>query len=195
MERELTPSESLKIIETMIGQAKSSFSRMSSYFLLWGVLLIAAMITTYLLRDSGEPWDRGVAWGIVGVIGGIASWLIGASQNKKEAVNNPMDRIVGWVWGSFIITMLLMIFCFGGSGRDPGAAIALLTALPTFLTGQILRFKPLIFGGILFWIAGIIMFFSGNLAVIVATYCIAMLFGYIVPGILLKRQEDGLRTA
>lgn len=195
MDRELTPSESLRIIETMIGQAKSSFSRMSTYFLLWGVLLIAAMITTYMMRDSGGAWGQGAAWGVVGVIGGIASWIIGASQSKKEPVNNPMDRIVGWVWGSFIITMLLMIFCFGASHRDPGAAIALLTALPTFLTGQIMRFKPLIFGGLLFWVAGVIMFFSGNAAVITATYCIAMLFGYIVPGYLLKRQEDGLHTA
>lgn len=195
MEQELTPSESLKLIETMISQAKSSFSRMSIYFLLWGVLLIAAMIATYLLRDSGGAWGQGAAWGVVGVIGGIASWIIGAAQSKMEQINNPMDRVVGWVWGSFIITMLLMIFCFGGSGRDPGAAIALLTALPTFLTGQIMRFKPLILGGVLFWVAGIIMFFSGNSAVIVSAYCIAMLFGYIVPGILLKRQEDGLRTA
>jgi hypothetical protein len=195
MERELTPSESLKLIETMIGQAKSSFSRMSTYFLLWGVLLIAAMIATYLLRDSGGAWGHGAAWGVAGIAGGIASWIIGTTQARKEQVNNPMDRVVGWVWGSFIITMVLLIICFAATHRDPGAAIALLTALPTFLTGQIMRFKPLIFGGLLFWVAGIIMFYSGNASVITFTYCIAMLFGYIVPGILLKRQEDGLRTA
>lgn len=34
--------------------------------------------------------------------------------------------------------------------------------MPTFLTGQIMRFKPLIFGGMLFWVAGLVMFFSGN---------------------------------
>ncbi len=195
MQRELTPSESLKLIETMIGQAKNSFSRMSFYFLMWGVLLIAAMVATYLLRDSGDAWGKGAAWGVAGILGGIISSIVGARQGKKETVANPMDRVVGWVWGAFVITMLLMIFAYAAHGRDPGAAITLLTALPTFLTGQIMRFKPLIIGGILFWVAGLVMAFSGNALVTVAAYCLSMVFGYIVPGVLLKRQEDGLRTA
>ncbi|MBK8582663.1 MAG: hypothetical protein IPL86_12795 [Flavobacteriales bacterium] len=195
MEQELTPSESLKLIETMIGQAKSSFSRISFYFLMWGVLLLAAMVTAYLMRDAGNAWAHGAAWGVAGVLGGIISPIFGFRQGKKEQVSNPMDRVVGWIWGAFVITMLLMMFSFTGSGRNPGAAITLLTAMPTFLTGQIMRFKPLIFGGMLFWVAGLVMFFSGNDTVIVSAYCISMVFGYLVPGILLKRQEDGLRTA
>ncbi|MBP8824070.1 MAG: hypothetical protein KBH07_10525 [Flavobacteriales bacterium] len=194
MERELTPAESLKLIETMIGQAKNSFSRMSFYFLMWGVLLITAMVSTYLLRNSGDAWAHGAAWGIAGIMGGIISSIVGARQGRKEPVANPMDRVVGWVWGAFIITMLLMIFASTSAGRDPGAAITLLTAVPTFLTGQILRFKPLVIGGILFWAAGMVMAFSGNPLVAVAAYCLAMVFGYIVPGMLLKRKEDGLRT-
>ena len=195
MEQELTPSESLKLIETMIGQAKSSFSRMSFYFLMWGVLLLAAMVTTYMMRDAGDAWAHGAAWGVAGALGGIISSIYGFRQGKKEQVANPMDRVVGWFWGAFVITMLLMMFAFAGTGRDPGAAITLLTAMPTFLTGQVMRFRPLIFGGLLFWLSGMVMFYSGNDTVIVSAYCIAMVFGYIVPGILLKRQEDGLRTA
>ncbi len=195
MERELTPSESLKLIETMIGQAKNSFSRMSFYFLMWGVLLIMAMVSTYLLRNSGDAWAHGAAWGIAGIMGGIISSIVGVRQGRKEQVSNPMDRVVGWVWGAFIITMLLMIFAMATNGRDPGAVITLLTALPTFLTGQIMRFKPLIAGGVLFWVAGLVMAFSGNPLIIVTAYCLAMCFGYLVPGYLLKRKEDGLRTA
>jgi hypothetical protein len=195
MERELTPSESLKLIETMIGQAKSSFSRMSFYFLLWGVLLMAAMLATYLLRGSGDAWAKGAAWGVAGALGGIISMVVGARQGRKEPVANPMDRVVGWVWGAFVITMLLLIFAFTSNGRDPGAAITLLTALPTFLTGQVMRFKPLVIGGIIFWIAGTVMAFSGDPLVVVSAYCLSMVFGYIVPGVLLKRQENGLRTA
>ena len=121
--------------------------------------------------------------------------VVGARQGRKEPVANPMDRVVGWVWGAFVITMLLLIFAFTSNGRDPGAAITLLTALPTFLTGQIMRFKPLVIGGIVFWIAGTVMAFSGDPLVVVSAYCLSMVFGYIVPGVLLKRQENGLRTA
>ena len=53
---------------------------------------------------------------------------------------------------------------------------------------------PLIIGGILFWVLGAVCFYVEPV-VMAALYIIAMLFGYIVPGYLLKRQEDGLRTA
>jgi hypothetical protein len=71
----------------------------------------------------------------------------------------------------------------------------MLTGLPTFITGQAMRFRPLMLGGVLFWIAGVAMLFvTGPLGVLVI-YCVAMVLGYILPGILLKRYEDGLRSA
>ncbi len=38
-------------------------------------------------------------------------------------------------------------------------SIIVLTGLPTFLTGQLIRFRPLILGGILFWVLGAISYF------------------------------------
>ena len=43
METDLTPEQSLKLIESMIGSAKRSFHRISFYLLLWAVILIGAM--------------------------------------------------------------------------------------------------------------------------------------------------------
>ncbi|MBK8500039.1 MAG: hypothetical protein IPL52_14765 [Flavobacteriales bacterium] len=57
-----------------------------------------------------------------------------------------------------------------------------------------MRFKPLIFGGILFWVMGALSYFVEP-AMITWLYIGAMLFGYVIPGYMLKRQEDGLRTA
>ena len=195
MEQDLTPEQSLKLIESMIGQAKRSFHRMSFYFLLWGVLLTIAMLATYLLRDQPDAWGQGAPWGVAGILGGIVSSVHGARQGKQQAVANPMDGTIGWLWSSFVITMLITIVCSVMSHHDPGAMITLLTGIPTFMTGQILRFKPLIIGGIIFWAAGILMHFTHDALMLTLLYCGAMLLGYIVPGIMLKRQEDGLRTA
>lgn len=195
METEMTPEQSLKLIESMIGQAKQSFSRLSFYFLLWGFLLIGAMLTSYLLVKNEAISSQGIPWGVAGLVGGLISAIHGAREGKKEQVSNPMDRLVGWVWATFVITMVIMIICSTSGGSDPGASITLLTGLSTFLTGQIVRFRPLILGGILFWISGIAMYFTEDAALLVGLYCGAMLLGYIIPGILLKRQEDGVRTA
>jgi len=195
MEQVLTPEESMKLIERMIGQARRSFSRMSFYFLLWGFLLIAAMVVSYLLRDTTTGWQHGSAWGVAGISGGLISAVHGARQGRKELVSNPMDGIIGWLWSAFVITMILLIAFSVRAQVDPTIAITMLTGLPTFLTGQAMRFRPLQVGGILFWVAGVLMLFlPGPLSVLVI-YCTAMVLGYIVPGILLKRVEDGLRTA
>lgn len=195
MEQNMTAQESLRLIESMIGQAKKSFSRVSFYFLLWGALLIAAMLATYLLRDQPNGWGQGAPWGIAGILGGIISSVHGAREGKREPVSNPMDRLIGWLWSSFVITMLITIVCSVVDHRDPGAMITLLTGIPTFMTGQIMRFRPLILGGIIFWVAGIIMHFTNDALVLTMLYCGAMLFGYIIPGLMLKRQENVLRTA
>ena len=195
MDQNMTAEESLKLIERMIGQAKKSFSRISFYFLLWGVLLTGAMLATYLLRDAGPDWANGIAWGVAGGLGGILSAVHGARQSKTEEVSNPMDSLIGWLWISFIITMLIVIFCSVLVHRDPGALITLLTGIPTFMTGQVMRFRPLIVGGVIFWAAGIAMHLTTGPLAITALYCGAMVLGYIIPGIMLKRQEDGLRTA
>ena len=195
MEKSMTPEQSLRVIEEMIGQAKKSFSRMSFYFLLWGGLLIAAMISAYLLRGVSEALSQGATWGIAGVIGGIVSSVHGAREGKRNAVNNPMERVVGWLWGAFVITMMITIVVNVLHRQDPGAMITLLTGFATFMTGQIMRFRPLILGGILFWAVGIAMHFTDDALVSTALYCCAMFFGYIMPGIMLKHQENVVRAA
>lgn len=195
MEQQLTPDQSLRLIESMIGQAKRSFSRYSFYFLLWGILLTGAMLATYLLSELHPSLRYGMPWGVAGIAGGLISSIHGARQSRSEQVSNPMDRIVGWVWGSFVITLMLALIGSLRNGLDPGPAVTLLTGLPTFLTGQVLRFRPLIAGGALFWAAGIAMHFTADAGLLTALYCGAMLLGYIIPGFLLKRQEDALRAA
>lgn len=191
----MSPEQSLHMIESMIAQAKKSFSRTSFYFLLWGVLLMAAMVASYLLRGASPELAHGAPWGVAGALGGIISSIYGGRQGRREHAANPMDRIIGWLWGAFVVTMLITILCSVPLRRDPSAAVVVLTGLPTFLTGQIMRFRPLIIGGVLFWASGVLMHFLNDHLTITLLYCATMLLGYIIPGLMLKRQEDGLRTA
>lgn len=195
METTHNPLESLRIMEAMVAQAKRTFSRMGFYFIVWGVLLTAAMAVTYLLQDQAAWARHGLPWGIAGVLGGVASAIHGARQKDADAAQNPMDRIVQWVWVSFVVALLLVITGFAVNGRDPGPVITILTGIPTFLTGRILRFKPLLIGGLLFWVVGLSMHFTQDDRMLALLYCVAMVAGYIVPGILLKRQEDAVRPA
>jgi hypothetical protein len=194
MDKDLTPEQSLATIESMIAEAKRSFHRNSFYFLLWGALLIVAMAFNLAMARMNNPIGS-YAWGVIGIVGGLVSFLHGARESKRLPVRTAMDRVIMWLWFAFVITMLTIIVGAGTVGyATPIGSIMVLTGLPTFVSGQLMRFRPLIFGGILFWILGTISFFV-DVQVMALLYIAAMLFGYIVPGYLLKRQEDALRAA
>ncbi|MBL8000765.1 MAG: hypothetical protein JNL05_02280 [Flavobacteriales bacterium] len=194
MDPQLTPDQSLRIIQDMVLQAKKSFHRMSFYFLLWGVLLTLAMVAQ-LITATFSPGAEGVGWVIASVVGAIASGVHGAREGRREQVETLADRVLMWMWIGFMITLFGTMAGAGIAGYStPVGSIMLLTGLPTFTTGQMLRFRPLIIGGVLFWVLGIISFHVDPVWVGILNIA-GMVFGYIVPGYMLKRQEDGVRTA
>lgn len=194
MEPNLTPEQSLKLIDDMIRQANRSFHRISFYFLLWGVVLIGAMLSEYLAAQAGHSL-HGRSWGAAGLIGGLVSAVHGSRQGKKEQAGTAMDRVMLWLWVSFMVTLVVTIIGYGvAGGGTPAGSILVLTGLPTFVSGQLMKFRPLIFGGLLFWVLGAASYFVAP-SLITWLYIAAMLFGYVIPGYLLKRQEDGLRAA
>lgn len=194
MDVNLTPEQSLKLIESMIGQAKKSFHRMSFYFLLWGVVLTLAMASQLLGSHFGWS-DHGYGWVIASIIGAVVSAIYGIREGKREQAETLADRVVLWLWVGFMITLLATGAGAGIAGYStPVGSIMILTGLPTFTTGQLIRFKPLIFGGILFWVLGTISFFVDPLWMGIL-HIVSMVFGYIVPGLMLKQQENGVRTA
>lgn len=192
MDSAMTPEQSLRLIDEMMRQAKRSFHRMSYYFLLWGVLLLFAALGEYGLSRSGI--DNGwLAWPAAGILGGVVSALHGAKESQRRGASTFPDRVFLWLWATFTITLVLLICSLVASDIAPGPYVSLLTGLPTFVTGAVLRFRPLQLGGVLFWLLGLVALFvlpeHGTLL-----FAAALMFGYIVPGCLLKRQEDGLRA-
>ena len=193
METEMTPSQSLQLIQDMVRQAKQSFQKSNFYFLLWGVLFALAGVVDHLLMRSGVELHW-VVWPVMGVLGGIISGVHGAREGRRQGAMTWMDRVQMWLWGSYTVTLVLLIVAAVSWGRDPNPFVLLLTGLPTFVTGALIRFRPLMVGGVLFWAIGLVSLFALR-EYSSLVFAFAIVAGYVVPGILLKRHEDGVRTA
>ena len=183
--------DSLAVISEMISVAKRSFVRMSYYFLLWGWLLLAAGLAEYVL---GSVLDQGkfawLGWPVVGVLGGILAMLRGRKESQSAGVATYMDRVFMYLWGGFVLTLVLLIVTSVSQKMNPGPAVMLLTGLPTFVSGGVMRFRPLIVGGVVFWALGVLAYFSGEYSSLL--FCAAIAAGYLVPGYLLQKAErDG----
>lgn len=188
----MTPQQSMELITEMIASAKQSFMKMNFYFLLWGILLALAGLAEFLL--AGHISYAWLVWPIVGLVGGIAAGVHGAKKGKAAGASTFADRVYMWLWMAFVFTLVVFIIGAVSMEVDPGPFIMLLTGLPTFVTGAIMRFKPLMVGGVLFWAIGLVtIFFFPEYSALAFT--VAIVVGYIIPGLMLRSKENELRAA
>ncbi|MCH8330997.1 MAG: hypothetical protein IH946_06405 [Bacteroidetes bacterium] len=187
-DKTLNPEQSLKIIDDMIKATKAGISKKSFYFLMWGWLLFFAGISEYLLRYVYQSQYHWVGWMVIGVVGGIISSIYGARSNKDVHSVSFIDKFFHYLWMGFGITLVLILVGLVLNRVDPGPAIMLVTGYATFVSGMTIKFKPLIYGGILFWLFGIMAFtllpqYSSLI------FSLAIMGGYVIPGHLLNTQE------
>jgi hypothetical protein len=184
----LTPQESLDLISSMIKQAKGNVKYNSFYFLLWGWAIVFVNLVIYLLLTFTDLSNgkANLAWlSLLPVV--LIYFIRGYTQTKKSPIVTHLEAVVGWLWITYFATILIIM---GIINFQINSLILIITALPTFVTGKALKFKPLVVGGVLFWCFGITSFFIPfNVQYLVSS--VAYGIGYLVPGYLLKRVNEG----
>jgi hypothetical protein len=188
-EKMMTGEESLKIITNMINKTKTNVRQSSFHLILWGWLIFFCSLSEYLLSrltDYSSPW---YVWYLV-IPGVFVSLIWGFMQGRKEHVHTYADMIYMWIWiGFLVVATALMVFLNLEERYDLIPPFILLAAgFPTFVSGFIIKFKPLIFGGISLWIIAIIAYFAGDN---IAPFAVpaGMITGYLIPGYLIRRKN------
>lgn len=186
-EKVLKPEESLQIIEKMIQRTKSNLHDSSFYFLLWGwIVLIGIIGHTYLAHftNFSKPY---LVWLII-ILGLIINIIYGMRQGKKKRISTHVDKINFMIWMAYLVSYTITLVFMAKLNYNIVPIIFLLTGNATFLTGIVIKFNPLIWGGIVFWIGAIGLFtLPGNLNIFVPPATIIL--GYLIPGYLLKSQN------
>ncbi len=184
-EQTLSPEDSLHIINSMIDQARFNFSKNSVFFILWGILLIAASLFELYGKSNGLFYHW-AGWPIAGILGGIGSTIYGNRKEKQQGHVPNLERLYNQIWQVYLITLAMLIPALVFNHVTPNGYIMLLTAFPTVLTGSVLKFRPLVWGGATFWVCGLITLFvlpeMDNLL-----FAISLVTGYIIPGIMMKK--------
>jgi MFS family permease len=186
-EKNLSHTESLAIIQNMIATAKNNLTDNGFHFMLWGTLVIAASLAQYLLAEVFSCQYNYIPWYIMPVIGVPAAFIYEANKKKHEKVKTHFDSIFGYLWSAVAISIFLIIFISIKSGLSPIPFILAIVGLGTFVSGNILNFKPLVFGSIVFWIAAVACSFVDPIMQLLING-IATFIGYIIPGIILWRN-------
>jgi hypothetical protein len=186
-EKNLSQAESLAIIQNMIATAKNNITDDGFHFMLWGVLVIIASIAQYLLATQTSFKHNELPWLIMPLIGLPTGFIYESMKSKKNAVRTRFEEIIGLLWGAAAFSLFIIVFIAVRYGVSPVPFILALIGLATCVTGSILKFKALIFGAFVFWIAAIAACLVDPLYQLLING-IATFLGYIIPGILLWRN-------
>jgi hypothetical protein len=191
----------LTIIENMLYTARKEVKDNGAFFLLWGWLVFIASICqsaiywlglnhkTFPLTSHISIALDGMAWLILMPLGGILTIIISKKEQKQERVKTWFDDVMKYLWIAFGVMLFIIFFAMGHLGIDLFSIVIGLYGLGIFITGGILKFKPLLIGGIINWVLAITSLF---LTPEYVNLCLAasVLIGFIIPGYLLKKQWD-----
>ena len=183
-DKELSPQESLDLIQSMIGRARKRYTNNSFYFLLWGwIVMLGSFIHFYLLEFTDYPYPF-IGWSLH-IVGIVASIVKSVKNSKESVVSNYTDKVYGWLWLSLGISMFTILFNAEFFEWTVVPFILLLVSIGTFVSGAMMRFRPLQIGGVAFWLLCFVAFRVPE-AYQMLIMSVSMLIGYLIPGYIMN---------
>lgn len=186
------PKQSLLLIESMINRAKDRFAEDGSMYLLWGwVVFVCSLAQFVLLHFFRYPYHY-LVWTVLWIFF-VYQIIYIRRRNKYKTVRTYTDYIMGYVWLTFVIVIFLLAFVIGQLTTGEyythiNPIVLALYGMPVFLSGIILRFRPLVLGGIGCWILSIAAMLIEDYDYQFLMIPVAMMIAWIIPGYLLRAK-------
>ncbi len=185
--------ESLELIHKMINSAKRDIENDSFHYLLWGWLVFIACTLQFVLMKMNISFSY-IGWMVLMPAGGIASMVYGYKQGKRQRIKTYTDGVIKYVLIAFLVTLFTVLIFMPRLGLMTYPLIMMVYGLWLFTSGGIIQFRPLIIGGMLNWLLGIISVFL-PFEIQLVMLALAVLLGYIVPGYMLKNKYNVSKVA
>ena len=175
--------ESLQLITEMIGKAKKSYVTKGIAPIMWGSIIIFCSMATWVKFhfkiNMGDVW-------LLTIIAIIPQVYFSIKENKKRGFASYEGNTLSAVWIAFSVSIFITSFYFGTHkvSGDSSSLFMMLYAIPTFITGVVTKFKPMMYGGIFCWIASITSMYT-TLEADFLLMAACGLFAWLIPGIIL----------
>jgi hypothetical protein len=181
-----SPQESLRLIQSMLDKTKQDMGNNSAHFLLWGWVTFVACIGQYILKNVVHTEKHSLVWLIIFPAIIISIWM-GFREQRIQKSHTYIGDSMKYLWMGMGISFFVLGTILGKMGWESNVFpfFMLLYGLGTFVSGQFLRFKPLIIGGVMAWLLAIVSgYFSYDYQILFGAG--AILVSYIIPAYMLR---------
>lgn len=193
-EERFSPEQSIQLIQSMISKAKDEIVDDGIYYLVWGWLTFIACTGQFILKHIYNYEGHYQVWWLL-IIGVVFSVYNSIKNEKKSKVKTYIGESMKFLWigmgiAYFVLSMILSKI---GWGSAVFPFFIMLYGLGTFVSGSIIRFRPLITGGLI----------ASGLAIVSAfvEYDFQILFGsaailisYIIPAYMMRNRNKSAQN-
>lgn len=183
----LSPAESLQLIAGVMAGTKHSVRSWKYVFLLWGWLIMMASLLFYVLKEFTGfpayflPFPLLVATGVI--------LTFRHFQKHRYTSEGYADHYVKQLWTVLGIAFAVVVMVSVIRQVPPFTYTMVIGGIGTLVTGRLIRFRPLMAGGILFLAMAIGSVFTPD-AYKPLMQAAAVFGGYLLPGYLISDQKQ-----
>jgi hypothetical protein len=191
-EKEFSPIESLNLIRSMIETTRYSLKDSSHYYLMWGYAVVFGCLLQYVLKVVYHYPYHYRAWFIT-LLAMVIHFVFVYRDRKKESVETFIGDAYGKLWMAVGLSFFVMCMIFSRIGFQYAFPFFIMMyGIGTFVSGSLIKFKWLQWGGALCGILAIVSAYLPYDQQILMT-ALAIIVSYIIPGHILRfstRKEN-----
>ena len=187
MEETLSPRESLDLIADAIAKTREDLRDNSFGFLLWGWLIAVASFAFFILRQYTGFQFYFIPFPVLAAVGVTltASWM---RRKNKGGTLSYTTYFINKLWVVLGVCFFVVVFINVSQGKIPFTYTLLIAAIGTLVSGWVMRFRPLVIGGILLLAAAIVSVYVAD-AYKPLLHGMSIIAGFLIPGYLLKKAS------
>jgi hypothetical protein len=192
----LTPEESLQLISRTIAGIKENYKKDNYYFILWGWIVSLASISQFaMLRIliSMKLYENlnlysFLIWGFfIGI--GISLQYYHIFKQESRIATGHLGKFFKILWQCSGVAIILAVLISVKLHVFPNPFVLTIAGLSTLVSGRLIRFKPLIYGGIAFFVFAVgASYFNNEYQLLIGAA--AIVTGYLIPGYILKHSKE-----
>lgn len=188
-DRELSPAESLRLIEAMIQRSGQRLRRASWLpLLVWGYTSVGISLLIYFLVPVLGS-KANFFWLGIPIIGILGMQLGGESifKSPDPEGSTPIDRFINIVW--MVLGINCMLCSFLAPGRYILFIVLLLMSIGAMMTALATRFRPLMVTSAIGMLMNYgMLFFPAGSSLVLLWFALAFAIVFVVPGHILRHQ-------
>ena len=185
--------DQIQLINDTINKTKDHLKESSFNFIFWGLLIAVLSFFHYSFPEIVQQTNYSTLlyWVLIPVIGMAITVVYNIKKRAKVGFETYMGRTLKIIWGVFNISWVLLIFISFEKKNNPTEFILFLLGVMILISGLLIRFKPLSFGGISVIICSILCVYTPNNSWLLLNG-IAAVLGLLIPGIALYYRKSNV---